>query len=49
MNMKYNIEYDKRCLKYLKKLDKDDQLRIIKAINELPFRYKSVSFTRIYK
>ena len=37
MNMKYNIEYDKRCLKYLKKLDKDNQLRIIKAINELPF------------
>ena len=36
MNMDYNIEYDKRCLKYLKKLDKDNQLRIIKAINELP-------------
>ncbi|NLC04303.1 MAG: type II toxin-antitoxin system RelE/ParE family toxin [Tissierellia bacterium] len=35
--MKYNIQYDKRCLKYLKKLSKDNQLRIIKAINELPF------------
>ncbi len=34
--MKYNIQYDKRCLKYLKKLSKDNQLRIIKAINELP-------------
>jgi mRNA interferase RelE/StbE len=34
--MKYNIEYEKRCLKYLKKLDKNTQLRIIKVINELP-------------
>ena len=34
--MRYNIEYEKRCLKYLKKLDKSTQLRIIKAINKLP-------------
>lgn len=37
MNMKHNIQYNKRCLKYLKKLDKNNQLRIIQAINELPF------------
>lgn len=36
MIMKYNIQYSKRCLKYLKKLDKSNQIRIIKAINELP-------------
>ena len=35
--MKYNIKYEKKCLKYLKKLDKSTQLRIIKSINELPF------------
>lgn len=35
--MRYNIQYEKKCLKYLKKLDKNTQLRIIKAINELPF------------
>lgn len=35
--MKYNIQYSKRCTKYLKKLDKKNQLRIIKAINELPY------------
>ena len=34
--MKYNIQYDKRCLKYLKRLDKNTQLEIIKAINDLP-------------
>ncbi len=34
--MRYNIEYEKRCLKYLNKLDKNTQLRIIKVINELP-------------
>jgi len=34
--MKYNIEYEKRCLKYLNKLDKSSQLRIIREINELP-------------
>lgn len=35
--MIYNIKYEKRTLKYLKKLDKKTQVRIIKAINELPF------------
>ncbi len=34
--MKYNIKYEKRCLKYLKRLDKNTQLRIIRAINQLP-------------
>lgn len=34
--MRYNTEYEKRCLKYLNKLDKNTQLRIIKVINELP-------------
>ncbi|HZK27226.1 MAG TPA: type II toxin-antitoxin system RelE/ParE family toxin [Thermoclostridium sp.] len=34
--MKYSIKYEKGCLKYLKRLDKNTQLRIIKAINELP-------------
>lgn len=34
--MKYNIKYEKGCLKYLKRLDKNTQLRIIKAINRLP-------------
>lgn len=34
--MNYNIIYEKRCLKYLKKLDRNIQLRIIKAINQLP-------------
>ncbi|WP_281420479.1 type II toxin-antitoxin system RelE family toxin [Tissierella simiarum] len=34
--MKYNIRYEKRCLKYLDKLDRNMQLRIIKAINQLP-------------
>ncbi len=34
--MKYNIKYEKKCLKYLKKLDRDTQLRIIKAVNQLP-------------
>ncbi len=37
MKMKYKIQYNKKCLKYLKKLDKNNQLRIIKAINELPY------------
>ncbi|MPN01691.1 hypothetical protein SDC9_148902 [bioreactor metagenome] len=36
MKMKYDIQYYKRCLKYLKRLDKNTQLRIIKAINSLP-------------
>jgi mRNA interferase RelE/StbE len=35
--MRYNIKYEKNCLKYLKKLDKNTQLRIIKSINQLPF------------
>lgn len=34
--MKYNIIYEKSCLKYLKRLDKNMQLRIIRAINQLP-------------
>ena len=34
--MKYNFSYEKRCLKYLKRLDKNTQLRILKAINILP-------------
>ncbi len=34
--MKYNIKYEKKALKYLKKLDKNTQLRIIKSINNLP-------------
>ena len=34
--MKYEIRYESRCIKYLRKLDKAAQLRILKAINELP-------------
>jgi len=34
--MKYKIRYESRCIKYLRKLDKAAQLRILKAINELP-------------
>lgn len=34
--MKYNISYEKKCLKYFKKLDKNTQIRILKAINQLP-------------
>jgi mRNA interferase RelE/StbE len=34
--MIYNIKYEKNSLKYLKKLDKNTQVRIIKSINELP-------------
>lgn len=34
--MNFNIQYNKSCLKYLKKLDKTNRLRIIKSINELP-------------
>jgi mRNA interferase RelE/StbE len=37
MKMRYNIRYEKTCLKYLKKLDRNTQLRIIKSINRLPF------------
>jgi mRNA interferase RelE/StbE len=35
--MRYNIKYEKECLKYLKKLDRNTQVRIINAINQLPF------------
>ena len=35
--MKYNIQYDKRCLKYLRRIDKKAQLRILKAIKDLPY------------
>lgn len=35
--MRYNVQYEKKSLKYLKKLDRNAQLRILKAINELPF------------
>ncbi len=34
--MRYKINYEKRCLKYFKKLDRHTQLRIIKGINQLP-------------
>lgn len=34
--MRYNIKYEKDCLKYLKKLDRNTQVRIINAINQLP-------------
>ncbi len=34
--MKYRIKYEKSSLKYLKRLDKNTQVRIIKAINDLP-------------
>ena len=35
--MKYKIRYEKDCLKYLKKLDRNTQVRIINAISQLPF------------
>ena len=34
--MNYKIEYSKKSAKYLKKLSRKTQLRIIKAINSLP-------------
>ncbi|MDD2480739.1 MAG: type II toxin-antitoxin system RelE/ParE family toxin [Lutispora sp.] len=34
--MKYEIRYESRSIKYLKRLDNDTQLRILKAINGLP-------------
>lgn len=34
--MKYSIKYEKNCLKYLRRLDKNVQIRIIQAINQLP-------------
>lgn len=35
--MKYVIKYEKGCLKYLKRLDRGAQTRIISAINMLPY------------
>ncbi|NLP17949.1 MAG: type II toxin-antitoxin system RelE/ParE family toxin [Firmicutes bacterium] len=35
--MKYSIKYEKRCYKYLKRLTRNNQIRIIRAINNLPF------------
>ncbi|MCX8130863.1 MAG: type II toxin-antitoxin system RelE/ParE family toxin [Clostridia bacterium] len=35
--MIYKIKYEKDCLKYLKKLDRNTQIRILNAINQLPF------------
>jgi mRNA interferase RelE/StbE len=34
--MNYDIKYTKNCLKYLRRLDKKLQLKILKAINNLP-------------
>lgn len=34
--MRYKIKYEKKCLKYLKRLGRKTQLRIINAINLLP-------------
>lgn len=34
--MIYKIKYEKDCLKYLKKLDRNTQIRILNAINQLP-------------
>jgi mRNA interferase RelE/StbE len=34
--MKYQIKYEKNCLKYLRKLERNTQVRIISAINQLP-------------
>lgn len=35
--MRYKIKYEKDCLKYLKKLDRNTQVKIINAISQLPF------------
>ena len=37
MMMNYRVEYEKGCVKYLKRLDKKTQIRLINAINQLPF------------
>lgn len=37
IKMKYQIKYEKGCLKYVKRLSKNAQLRIVNAINQLPF------------
>lgn len=34
--MKYDVTYEKQCVKYLKRLDKNTQIRILQAINRLP-------------
>lgn len=34
--MRYSIKYQNKSLKYLNKLDRNTQIRIIKSINELP-------------
>lgn len=35
--MKYQINYERDCLKYLHKLDRNTQIRIINAVNQLPY------------
>jgi mRNA interferase RelE/StbE len=35
--MRYKIKYEKDCLKYLKKLNRNMQVGIINAINQLPY------------
>lgn len=35
--MRYRIKYGKKCVKYLQRLDRNTQIRIINAINQLPF------------
>ncbi|KJR48955.1 RelE/StbE replicon stabilization toxin [Desulfosporosinus sp. I2] len=35
--MRYKIKYEKDCLEYLEKLDRNTQVRIINAISQLPF------------
>ncbi|HCX61448.1 type II toxin-antitoxin system RelE/ParE family toxin [Sedimentibacter sp.] len=34
--MRYDISYEKRCLKYLKRIERNTKIRILKAINNLP-------------
>lgn len=36
MVMRYDISYEKRCLKYLKRIERNTKIRILKAINNLP-------------
>jgi len=35
--MRFKIKYEKDCIKYLEKLDRNTQVRIINAISQLPF------------
>lgn len=35
--MRYKFKYEKNCRKYLKKLNRSTQVRIINAIRQLPF------------